>query len=87
MGKDQLWQSGVGFGTYRDRQLPMAQVATYPFPRGFAVAGGSVDVQGGNSSLCFLPGMETAEKECWYINMGAVDRDFFSTEAMVRAAQ
>ena len=35
---------------------------------------------------CYLPGMETPERECWYINMGAVDRNDFTTDAMVRAA-
>jgi hypothetical protein len=30
--------------------------------------------------------METPERECWYINMGAVDKSFFTTDAMVRAA-
>jgi hypothetical protein len=37
--------------------------------------------------LCYLPGMETPERECWYINMGAVDKSFFTTDALVRAAQ
>jgi len=31
------------------------------------------------------PGMETRERECWYINVSAVDR-FNFTDAMVRAA-
>jgi hypothetical protein len=30
--------------------------------------------------------METPERECWYINMGAVDRSFFTTENMFRSA-
>jgi len=34
------------------------------------------------ATMCYLPGIETPEKECWYINMGAVDRAFFTTEAM-----
>jgi len=37
--------------------------------------------------MCFLPGIETPEKECWYINMGAVDRAFFTTEAMVKMSE
>jgi len=44
-----------------------------------------VDVQSGVSTTCYLPGPDTAERECWYINMGAVDRDFFTTEALVKA--
>jgi hypothetical protein len=30
--------------------------------------------------------MEPPERECWYIILGAVDRAFFTTDAMVRAA-
>ncbi|HEY9158606.1 hypothetical protein [Candidatus Binatus sp.] len=33
-----------------------------------------------------LPGQNTPERECWCINMGAVDKDFFTTHAMVKAA-
>ena len=36
--------------------------------------------------MYYLPGMETPERECWYINMGAADKDFFTTQAMVKAA-
>jgi hypothetical protein len=36
--------------------------------------------------MCYLPGIETPERECWYINMGAVDKDFFTTRAMTAAA-
>ncbi len=36
--------------------------------------------------MCYLPGKETPERECWYIDMGAVDRNFFTTQAMVKAA-
>ncbi len=42
--------------------------------------------QSGLATMCYLPGMETPERECWYINMGAVDRSNFTTDAMVRAA-
>ncbi|MGD1029119.1 hypothetical protein [Candidatus Binatus soli] len=33
-----------------------------------------------------LPGQNTPEPECWYVNMGAVDKDFFTADAMVKAA-
>jgi hypothetical protein len=36
--------------------------------------------------MCYLPGIETPERECWYINMGAVDKSFFTTDALVRSA-
>jgi hypothetical protein len=36
--------------------------------------------------MCYLPGIDTPERECWYINMGAVDKNFFAPSAMVNAA-
>ena len=54
--------------------------------REFVVGAASTDVQSGLATMCYLPGKDTPERECWYINMGAVGRDFFSTDAMVRAA-
>jgi hypothetical protein len=50
------------------------------------VAAVSTDVQSGQATVAYLPGMETPERECWYINMGAVDKSFFTTDALVRAA-
>ena len=35
----------------------------------------------------YLPGIETPERECWYINMGAVDKAFFTTQAMVKMSE
>jgi len=70
----------------RDRPVPDAKVAIYPFKRSFVVGAVSTDVQSGLATMCYLPGIETPERECWYINMGAVDRSFFTTDAMVRAA-
>ena len=40
-----------------------------------------------NCTYCYLPDRNSPERETWYINMGAVDREFFTTNAMVRAAQ
>jgi hypothetical protein len=36
--------------------------------------------------MCYLPGQSTPERECWYINMGAIDKDFCTVRAMVAAA-
>ena len=66
--------------------MPDARVAIYPFKRSFVVGAVSTDVQSGMATMCYLPGMETPERECWYINMGAVDRSFFTTQGMVKAA-
>ena len=84
--RGELWQNHIYWLTYRDRPVPDARVAIYPFKREFVVGAASTDVQSGLSTMCYLPGKDTPERECWYINMGAVGRDFFTTEAMVRAA-
>ena len=61
-------------------------MAVYPFKREFVVGGVSTDLQSGLATMCYLPGMETPERECWYINMGAVDKEFFTTDSLVKAA-
>jgi hypothetical protein len=43
-------------------------------------------VQSGLATMCYLPDMETPERKCWYINKDAVDKSFFTTDAMVQAA-
>jgi hypothetical protein len=63
--------------------VPDAKVAIYPFKRVFQVNGTSTNIQTGLSSFCDLPTPGAPEKECWYINMGAVDRQMFTVEAMV----
>ena len=83
--KGELWKTQIYIYTYRDRPVPDAKVAVYPFKRQFNIAGSSVDVQTGMVTTCYLPGADMPERECWYINMGAVDRDFFTTEAMRKA--
>ncbi|MDO8434872.1 MAG: DUF1329 domain-containing protein [Candidatus Binatus sp.] len=83
--KGELWKTQIYLMTYRDRPVPDAKIAVYPFKREFNLAASSVDVQSGVSTTCYLPGPNTAERECWYINMGAVDRDFFMTDAMAKA--
>jgi Protein of unknown function (DUF1329) len=82
----QLWQNHIYWLTYRDRPVPDARVAIYPFKRAFVVGAAATDVQSGMTTMCYLPGQHTPERECWYINMGAVGRDFFTTQAMVKAA-
>ena len=84
--KGQLFRAHIYWLAYRDRPVPDARVAIYPFKREFVVGAVSTDVQTGQATMCYLPGIETPERECWYINMGAVDKNFFTTEAMVAAA-
>jgi uncharacterized protein DUF1329 len=80
-----LWKTQIYWLTYRDRPVPDARVAIYPFKRQFVIAAASIDVQNGLSTACYLPGADTPERECWYINMGAIHPDFLMTQAMVRA--
>jgi hypothetical protein len=82
----QLWRSNILWLAYRDRPVPDARVAIYPFKREFVVGSGRIDMEGGISSMCYLPGQHTPERECWYINMGAVDKDFCTVRAMEAAA-
>jgi hypothetical protein len=82
----QLWYNHIWWMAYRDRPVPDARVAVYPFKREFEVGAVSTDVQSGFATMCYLPGLATPERECWYINMGAVDKSFFTTDAMVKAA-
>jgi len=82
----QLFRTHIYWLTYHDRPVPDAKVAIYPFEREFVVGSAAVDVQGGFSTMCYLPGRNVPEHECWYINMGAVDKNFFTTHAMIAAA-
>ena len=82
----QLFKTHIYWLTYHDRPVPDAKVAIYPFEREFVVGSTTVNVQGGFSTMCYLPGRNMPEHECWYINMGAVDKNFFTTQAMVNAA-
>jgi Protein of unknown function (DUF1329) len=84
--KGQLYINYTSWLKYADRVTPQARVAIYPFKRLFQSGSSSTDVQSGLSTVCYHPGYNTPEKECWYINMGAVDRTFFDPQAMVRAA-
>ena len=72
--------------TYRDRPVPDAKIAIYSFKRLFQVNGTSTNVQTGLSSFCDLPMPNAPDRECWYINMGSVNRADFTTGAMVETA-
>jgi hypothetical protein len=85
--RGELFQNFMYLLTERDRPVPDARIAIYPFKRSFVVGSSSLDCQSLQSSMCYLPGLETPERECWYINMGAVDKTFFTANAMQAAAQ
>jgi hypothetical protein len=84
--KGQLWRTNLYWLAYRDRPVPDARVAIYPFKREFVVGASECDVQSGKDAMCYLPAQHTPERECWYINMGAIDKDFCTVRAMVAAA-
>ena len=84
--KGHLWRTHIYWLAYRDRPVPDARVAIYPFKREFVVGAASIDTQGNFSTMCYLPGQHTPERECWYINMGAINKDFCTVKAMVAAA-
>ena len=84
--KGELWRSNIYTLAYRDRPVPDARVAIYPFKREFVVGANRVDLQSGFSTMCYLPSQNTPERECWYINMGAVDKNFCTIQAMTQAA-
>ena len=84
--RGQLWRTHIYWLAYRDRPVPDARIAIYPFKREFVVGAASIDTQGGFSTMCYLPGQHTPERECWYINQGAVDKQFFTVRAMEAAS-
>ena len=84
--KGHLWRTHIYWLTFRDRPVPDARVAIYPFKREFVVGSAAIDTQGNFSTMCYLPGQHTPERECWYLNMGAVDKDFCTVKSMVSAA-
>jgi hypothetical protein len=69
-----LWKTLAIFTGYRDRSMPEAQVAIYPFKRLFQTAMIDEDIEDPMSftSILYLPGTEAAEHEGWYIDAGAV---------------
>ncbi len=85
--RGQLYYNYTTWMNYADRARPDSRIAIYPFKREFQVGSSTVDVQSGLSSVCYHPSMNAPSPEGWFINMGAVDRDWFTPEAMARAAE
>ena len=78
-----LWKTLVTFTGYRDRSMPEAQVAIYPFKRLFQTAMIDEDIDDPMrfTSILYLPGTEVAEHEGWYIDTGAVTHSLVSAAA------
>ncbi len=80
----QLWKTLVTFSAYRDRPVENARVAIWPFKRMFQTAMVDEDVTDGFSTVIYSPGHQNHDDSV-FINMGAVDRNFFTPEKMVQA--
>jgi hypothetical protein len=85
-GQGSLWKTIATFNAYRDRPVPDAKVAVYPYKRMFQVALVDEDVTNGMSSVVFMPGRESEERECWYINMGIVTKAFLDPHQLAMQA-
>jgi hypothetical protein len=81
-----LWKTVATFNAYRDRPIPDARVAIWPFKRMFQTALVDEDVTNGFSTVALSPGFETDEHESWYINMGLATDNFFNPNTMANAA-
>jgi hypothetical protein len=79
-----LWKTLATFNTYRDRPVPDAKVAIYPYKRMFQLGLVDEDLQTGASSVVYMPGATAQDRECWYIDMGTVDNSFFAPQALER---
>jgi uncharacterized membrane protein YgcG len=83
--KGVLWKTVAAFNTYRDRPVPDAKIAIYPYKRMFQVGLVDEDLTTKMSSIAFMPGPDAPDRECWYIDMGAVTNAFFAPSAMRNA--
>lgn len=80
-----MWKTIAAFNTFRDRPVPDAEVAIYPYKRIFQLGLVDYDLQSGASTVVYMPGKQAPEKECWYIDMGVVDSSFFVPQALQNA--
>ena len=80
-----LWKTIATFNTYRDRPVPDAKVAIYPYKRMFQLGLVDEDLDTGYSSVVYMPGATAPDRECWYIDMGTVDSAFLAPQALERA--
>jgi hypothetical protein len=80
----QLWKTIATFDTYRDRPVPDARVAIYPYKRMFQLGLVDEDLTTGYSSVVYMPGSTAPDRECWYIDMGTVDNSFLAPQALER---
>ncbi|MGO9453101.1 MAG: DUF1329 domain-containing protein [Candidatus Binataceae bacterium] len=70
-----LWKTLAIFTAYRDRGMPEAHVAIYPFKRMFETAIVDEDIRDGTSSVSYMPGSEHDEHEGWVIDIASRNRN------------
>jgi Protein of unknown function (DUF1329) len=80
-----LWKTIANFHAYSDRSTPDANISIWPFKRIFQTAMVEENVTDGFSTVVYTPGLNS--RNGLYVNMGAVDRDFFTPAQMVRASR
>jgi Protein of unknown function (DUF1329) len=80
-----LWKTIATFNTFRDRPVPDAKIAVYPYKRMFQLGLVDEDLETGFSSVVYMPGPTSPERECWYIDMGTVNNSFFAPQALQSA--
>jgi uncharacterized protein DUF1329 len=80
-----LWKTIATFNTYRDRPVPDARVAVYPYKRIFQLGLVDEDLTTGYSSVVYMPGKTAPDRECWYIDMGTVDNTFLAPQSLEKA--
>jgi hypothetical protein len=80
----QLWKTIATFHAYRDRALPNSTVAIWPFKRMFETALVDEDITSGFSTVIYSPG-PASQTDSLFVNMGAVDRNFFTPQKMVQS--
>jgi Protein of unknown function (DUF1329) len=80
-----LWKTIAAFNTYRDRPVPDAKIAVYPYKRIFQLGLVDEDLTTSLSSVAYMPGPTAPDRECWYIDMGVVDNAFFTPVALENA--
>jgi hypothetical protein len=81
-----LWKTLAIFNAYRDRGMPTAREAVYPFNRMIQTAIVDEDIRTGFSTVSYLPGKESEEREGWYIDPGAAPQSSSATSAIVESS-
>ena len=83
----ELFNNYTSWMHYADRAEPDARIAIYPFKREFQSGSSTVNLQSGFATVCYHPSPNAPSRDSWFINMGSVDRDWFTASQMARAAE